>query len=305
VVAPETEPLPPPVAVATPAPTPPASDAPAVVHFKVSSTAKKARVAFRGRMYMLPLVLDVKPGGAPESVEVTAPGHTGRRFWITFDREALDLTAPLSRGSGVTEATETETAVALGNAPPEALEPEPARRAPRPAAPSTSATPAAAVAAATPPASGAPTAAGASAPPAGPVAQPTPAPPPVAEAAAPKAESAPPKPAEPLLPGESETGEVAVINPFESADMRNAINSQMNTLKACTQAAHQDNPDFSGNVTITIELEPEGTVASASANAGPGNSKFATCLIKTLRKWKFPKPPSGKRTRMIFPLFLG
>jgi hypothetical protein len=296
-VAPE-PPVPAPAPVAAVKPTEPeAPAAPTLVHFQVTSAAKKARVAFRGRVYMLPLLLEVKPGGAPESVEVTAPGHIGRRFWITFDTEKMSLNAPLNRGNGVTEASETETAVALGNAPPEALDQEPVHRTATRKEKEDKAL-AAAMAAAQAAAQ-----------------NPTPIPqPPVEVAPPPPVEAAPPPPvqkaAEPapkpaLDPGESETADVAVINPFEAGDMRNAINSQMNTLKTCTAAAHQDNPDFTGNVTLTIEIEGDGVVASASANAGPGNSKFATCVIKTVRKWKFPRPPGEKRTRMIFPLFLG
>jgi TonB family protein len=99
--------------------------------------------------------------------------------------------------------------------------------------------------------------------------------------------------------------QIAVVNPFDAPDMRNAINSQMSTLKPCSEAAHKDNTNFQGNVTLTMELNGDGTVATASANAGPGNGKFAACVIRTVRKWAFPKPPSGGKTRMVFPLFLG
>jgi hypothetical protein len=340
-------PAPAPAPVAAPAPTPApapvvAAAAPpplTVVHFKISSPVKKARVAFRGRVQMLPLTVDVKPGSSPESVEVTAPGHTGRRFWVTFDKETMELSSPLAKGTGVVEASETETAVALGNVPPEALDlppvtneatppvtPTPHRahredreKADKPAA----AEPAPVVAAVTPapkaepappPEKAAEKAAektaekSADKPKGGPVAgelaaaPPAPAPKP---AEPPKAEpAAAPAPTPPPASGSNANEAVPVLNPFEVADMRNAINSQMGTLKVCSEGARKDNPNFQGNVTLTMELNSDGTVATASANAGPGNGKFAACVIRTVRKWSFPKPPGGK-ARMVFPLFLG
>jgi hypothetical protein len=342
--APAPEPTPAPVPVPTPVAAPAPTPAPApvvaeaapppltVVHFKISSPVKKARVAFRGRVQMLPLTVDVKPGSSPESVEVTAPGHTGRRFWVTFDKATMELSSPLAKGTGVVEASETETAVALGNAPPEALDPPPVANEPAPAAPTPhrahreereKAEPAPVVAAVTPAAKAEPAPPvqekperaaekpavekSADKPKGGPVAgelasaPPAPAPKP---AEPPKAEPAPAAATPPPAAGTNANEAVPVLNPFEVADMRNAINSQMGTLKTCSEGARKDNPNFQGNVTLTMELNPDGTVATASANAGPGNGKFAACVIRTVRKWSFPKPPGGK-ARMVFPLFLG
>jgi outer membrane biosynthesis protein TonB len=341
--APAPEPAPAPAPVAAPAPTPAPTPAPAVaeaerppltvVHFKITSPVKKARVAFRGRVQMLPLSTDVKPGSAPESVEVTAPGHTGRRFWVTFDKETMELSSPLAKGTGVVEASETETAVALGNAPPEAMDPPPAaaeavpapapthraRREDREKADKPAAEPAPVVAAVTaaPKPEPAPerpaekpaekaTEKAPDKPKGGPVAgelaaaPPAQAPKPAEQAKADPAPAPAPAPA----PGSNANEALPVLNPFELADMRNAINSQMSTLKTCSEAARKDNANFQGNVTLTMELNADGTVGTASANAGPGNGKFAACVIRTVRKWSFPKPPGGK-ARMVFPLFLG
>ncbi len=328
-----------PIAAPVPAPAPvvvaavePAVAAPTIVHLKISSPVKKARVAFRGRVQVLPITVDVKPGTTPESVEVTAAGHAGRRFWVTFDHEQMEMNVPLTKGSGVVEASETETAVALGNAPPE--EPVPAEPAPvaamgpaphhdhtgsgprheepahhdeRPAVEKADPPPAPVVAAAPEKSKPAPAPAGSEKAKAGNVsgelASPPPAPAPVVVA---KADPPPPAPTPAPAPTEPEKPKdgFADLNPFDAPDMRNAINSQMSQLKPCSENARKDNNEFQGNVTLTMELNGDGTVATASANAGPGNGKFAACVIKTVRKWSFPKPPNGK-ARMVFPLFLG
>jgi serine/threonine-protein kinase len=306
--APEPTPAPAPapvtkVAAAEPAPAALEDEAaPSMVHFKVSSPVKKAKVALRGRVHMLPLSIDIKPGAAPESVEVTAPGHAGRRFWITLNREAMDLTAPLAKGAGVMEASETETAVALGNAPPEALEAERAER----RAAAAAAARREALAAATPEdkPKGGPVSGELQVPPPA-IQPPSPKDPPDKEPAAqvakaPEAAPAPPPEPAPAPPKE----EIRVVNPFELTDLRNAINGQVASLRPCTEAARKENSDFQGSVTLTMELNGDGTVSTASANAGPGNGKYAACIIRTVRKWSFPKQTAAK-TRMVFPLILG
>lgn len=279
-------PLPAPAPAAVPAPPEPAPAAAlSTVHFTVTSPAKKARVAFRGRVHMLPLETDIKPGSTPESIEVTAPGHAARRFWVTLDKEKIDLAAPLRPGAGVVEASETETAVALGNAPPEALEvAKPERRAPAPKR-----EPIAALAPDERPKSG-------------PVSGELPAPPPPGvQPATPKA---PPVEAPAPAPEPPKAEELKIVNPFEVPDLRNAINGQVASLRPCTEAARKESSDFQANVTVTMEVNADGTVLTASANAGPGNGKFAACVIRTVRKWGFPKQAAVK-TRMVFPLILG
>jgi eukaryotic-like serine/threonine-protein kinase len=96
---------------ATPSPAPVVAAPP--VPLKISSPTSHARVTLRGRTHLLPFGDQAKPGSQPEIVELTAPGHEGKRFWITFDRPT-QLQAELRPGRGMTEATAEETLIALG-----------------------------------------------------------------------------------------------------------------------------------------------------------------------------------------------
>src|SRR5262249_12800342 len=82
----------------------------------VSSPTAHARVTLRGRTHRLPFSEEMQAGAQPEIVEVTAPGHEGRSFWVKLDRP-VTLAASLPEGRGVAEASAEETVIALGGTP--------------------------------------------------------------------------------------------------------------------------------------------------------------------------------------------
>ena len=75
-----------------------------------------ATVTLRGGTHPLPYVDELEPGTAPELVEITAPGCTGRRYGVTLDR-ARTLWVDLDTGVGVRTATDSELALALAGTP--------------------------------------------------------------------------------------------------------------------------------------------------------------------------------------------
>jgi len=84
------------------------------VSLRVRSGTSGARVTLRGRTHELPFDDQLRPGTEPELVELTAPGHEGRRFWLKLD-QPVHLAANLPGGRGVLEASAEETGVALGD----------------------------------------------------------------------------------------------------------------------------------------------------------------------------------------------
>jgi hypothetical protein len=75
-----------------------------------------ATVTLRGGTHPLPYVDELEPGSAPELIEITAPGCTGRRYGVTLDR-ARTLWVDLDTGVGVRTATDSELALALAGTP--------------------------------------------------------------------------------------------------------------------------------------------------------------------------------------------
>ncbi len=72
-------------------------------------------MAFRGNQHPLPYNTEIGSSDTPELIEITAPGHEGRRFWIKLDRPR-SLMVSLPTGSGEVDATYEETSAALGDA---------------------------------------------------------------------------------------------------------------------------------------------------------------------------------------------
>jgi hypothetical protein len=82
-----------------------------------------ARVTFRGRTSALPFTEIVTPGTQTESIEVTAEGHEGRRYFVRIDH-AMSLAAKLPVGKAiVVDATAAETSAALGGGTLEVAKP--------------------------------------------------------------------------------------------------------------------------------------------------------------------------------------
>jgi hypothetical protein len=61
--------------------------------------------------------MQITPSDIVELVEVSAPGYKTLRYWLTFDRPT-HLTAKLVKGSGLEEASEEATLIALGEVTP-------------------------------------------------------------------------------------------------------------------------------------------------------------------------------------------
>ena len=109
--APVTAPAPLPAAATTPAPK--TEVAPTKIAVNLHANAANARVTFRRRVSTAPSTIQIAPSEIVELVEVSAPGYKTMRYWLTFDRPTT-LNAKLTEGSGMEEATEEATLVALG-----------------------------------------------------------------------------------------------------------------------------------------------------------------------------------------------
>ena len=104
-----------------PAPTPapaPAAAMPAPrevqkIEVQLEADAPNSHVVFRRRVEASPATIQIAATDVVELVEVSAPGYKTSRYWLTFDR-ATHLHAHLVKGTGMAEASEEDTLVALG-----------------------------------------------------------------------------------------------------------------------------------------------------------------------------------------------
>ena len=106
-------------AAMTPPPAPlPATAAPVPrevqkIAVQLEADVANAHVVFRRRVETPPATLQISATDVVELVEISAPGYKTERYWLTFDRPT-HLHAHLVKGTGMAEATEEETLVALG-----------------------------------------------------------------------------------------------------------------------------------------------------------------------------------------------
>lgn len=78
----------------------------------VDSSIEGARVRFRGEDHALPFSARLPSSSEREPLEVRAPDHQGRRFWVVLDRDHT-LRVELERGSGIADVSESERARAV------------------------------------------------------------------------------------------------------------------------------------------------------------------------------------------------
>ncbi len=86
---------------------------PSKVSVALNANVPNARVTFRRRVAPAPTTMQITPSDIVELVEVSAPGYKTVRYWLTFDRPT-SLNARLVKGTGMVEASEEATLVALG-----------------------------------------------------------------------------------------------------------------------------------------------------------------------------------------------
>ncbi|MGE5185952.1 MAG: TonB family protein [Acidobacteriota bacterium] len=99
-------------AAALPPPAPVARE-PQKIDVAIDADAAHAHVVFRRRVTDAPLSSQIAASDVVELVEVSAPGYKTERYWVTMDRPT-HLKAHLTKGSGLVEATEEDTLIALG-----------------------------------------------------------------------------------------------------------------------------------------------------------------------------------------------
>jgi hypothetical protein len=270
-----------PASSAAAAPTSTAARAALVVESNVPDTT----VALRGTNHPAPYNEEVTESEANETIEVTAPGHEGRRFWLKIDRPRT-MRVELPLGSGLVDATFEETLVALGEqiatvepgSQGTANDTRPATGGNGPSAwtgrrPGTAPRekePAAAAAAVTQ----APVVA---------------APPPVVTAVAPPpvVTQAPPVVVAPVAPA-------VAPGTVDPKGVARTVRSHAGEVQACYDRARIEKPDLGGRVSVGGTIDGTGHVLSAAISNSTANSaRLEQCLIGAFRGWVFPPPAGG------------
>lgn len=301
------------------------------VEVHIEANVPNARVTFRRRVSAAPATMQIGSSDIVELVEVSAPGYKTTRYWLTFDRPTR-LTAKLAKGTGLEEASEEATLIALGEVAPAAEVAAPAAApavvsapvvAPSPSpspvaatvapvaktverpAPATAVEPRKIGRALAEPSWEEPTAAE----PTAKAEEPTPAEtqktegtePPKAEAPAvepPKVEA--PKVVEaPKL--EAPTAEVAVAKPaIDRATISSVVGQHRPEILKCIAEGKKKTAEMKGTLTLQLQVDAAGRVR-AQVQSTLGSPLVAACVIKAANAWRFPARADGDFANVAYP----
>jgi hypothetical protein len=91
---------------------------------------------------------------------------------------------------------------------------------------------------------------------------------------------------------------------LSSDQVRRVVVSHQATVRACYDAELPKHPGLKGNVTVTWQIEPNGSVSSAEvASSTLSNARAEACIVKQVKLWKFPT--AELPTQPTFPFILG
>jgi TonB family protein len=71
--------------------------------------------------------------------------------------------------------------------------------------------------------------------------------------------------------------------------VRRVVNAHLGAIRACYETEAQRHPELHGSVVVTFQIEPDGTVSTASLGASTLESpRMESCLLRQVRGWSFP-----------------
>jgi TonB family protein len=70
------------------------------------------------------------------------------------------------------------------------------------------------------------------------------------------------------------------------------VSRKKGQIKACYEEQLKADPELAGKVEVTWTVMPDGSVSGVSVTSNTtGNSELETCIIRRIKRWKFPEAP--------------
>lgn len=89
---------------------------------------------------------------------------------------------------------------------------------------------------------------------------------------------------------------------IDPEQLRRAIRKQRAQTRECWTPAMTKCPNLSAYVVLEIEIDPHGKVSAARVL--DSTTKFGevlSCLVKSVKRWRFPKPSDGQPATVTYP----
>jgi len=86
--------------------------------------------------------------------------------------------------------------------------------------------------------------------------------------------------------------------------IRRVVKAHEGALRACYEGEAQRNPNLKGGVTATWQIDPSGTVSTASiSGTSLNNARVEGCIVRQVKTWRFPV--SDRPSPVIYPFRFG
>ena len=97
-------------------------------------------------------------------------------------------------------------------------------------------------------------------------------------------------------------GKAVVKGVIDKDVIRRIVSNHHNEVRHCYNQGLARDPNLRGRVAVMFTIGPAGTVPSSAVSENTlGDHNVASCVAKSVRRWKFPKPQSGGTAMVTYP----
>ena len=100
--------------------------------------------------------------------------------------------------------------------------------------------------------------------------------------------------ARPPAGGQVTHGDVAVRGSLSRQVIQRVIRQNLNAVRYCYESELVRTPGLAGRLTVRFVISPTGAVQSVAATTSTlGSSPMEGCVVRQVRRWRFPEPAGG------------
>jgi TonB family protein len=103
------------------------------------------------------------------------------------------------------------------------------------------------------------------------------------------------KKAEKEISGSAKLGELGDVDgSLDAGSIKRVVKRNLGAIKLCYDQELRRNPKLAGKVTMEVSVTATGTVAAADVvSSSLKNGTVESCIARTIKRWRFPKPKDG------------
>ncbi|MEM6992520.1 MAG: AgmX/PglI C-terminal domain-containing protein [Myxococcota bacterium] len=96
-----------------------------------------------------------------------------------------------------------------------------------------------------------------------------------------------------------------VVGSLDKDIIRRIVRAHVNEVRSCYDKGLADDPTLAGKLSIDFTINATGKIDSASVNKDElSDDKVGKCVVKAVKRWKFPRPKGGGIVKVTYPFVL-